>query len=328
MPAATSTARPAGRLPLVDGVVDRGLGSCRRLPGDSGVPNSDDRPVQLTRRCADVLRAPRVACRLANTDRAGPDAPEESQGGRLSAAAASTRASSERRGHHHGSEPLESSLEEAQVPGLDDHPQSARIGPTVPDRPDRLGGHIPGRHAGRVDPEAPTSEPRAASHLPRGRTLAPGTGGRHATTSRDQALAHPRADGCAFSELGPALEAARNGDTVHVAAGTYLGGVTIDASIKVQGAGAGKTIVQGGGPVLTIGVFGAKTEPTVVLEGLTITGGVTHSSPVSNARVDHDNVIALGGGVEIPPSANWKRGASVTIQHILGARLHAATLTT
>jgi nitrous oxidase accessory protein NosD len=114
------------------------------------------------------------------------------------------------------------------------------------------------------------------------------------------------ADGCAFSELGPALEAARNGDTVHVAAGTYLGGVTIDASIKVQGAGAGKTIVQGGGPVLTIGVFGAKTEPTVVLEGLTITGGVTHSSPVSNARVDHDNVIALGGGVEIPPSAAWE----------------------
>jgi hypothetical protein len=122
------------------------------------------------------------------------------------------------------------------------------------------------------------------------------------------------ADGCAFTEIGPALAAATNGDTVRVAAGTYEGGIVINASVKVIGAGAGKTIIKGGGPVVTIGTFGARNQPTVVLRGLTITGGVTHSSPVSNERVDHDNVIALGGGVEIPPSAAEKPGATVTIR--------------
>lgn len=122
------------------------------------------------------------------------------------------------------------------------------------------------------------------------------------------------ADGCAFSEIGPALAAATNGDTIRVAAGTYAGGIVIDASVTVIGAGAGRTIIKGGGPVVTIGTFGASNQPTVVLRGLTITGGVTHSSPVSNERVDHDNVIALGGGVEIPPSAAGKPGATVTIR--------------
>ena len=122
------------------------------------------------------------------------------------------------------------------------------------------------------------------------------------------------ADGCAFTEIGPALVAAGNGDTIRVAAGTYAGGIVIDTSITLLGAGAGRTIIKGGGPAVTIGTFGARKQPTVVLDGLTITGGVTHSSPVSNAWVDQDNVIALGGGVEILPDAAWKGGATVTIR--------------
>jgi hypothetical protein len=42
----------------------------------------------------------------------------------------------------------------------------------------------------------------------------------------------------------------------------YSGGVTIDVSLTVSGSGAGSTVIHGGAPVLTIGTFGAETEPT------------------------------------------------------------------
>lgn len=123
------------------------------------------------------------------------------------------------------------------------------------------------------------------------------------------------ASGCPYTELGPALAAARNGDTVRVAAGTYAGGVAIQTSISLLGAGAGKTIISGGGPVITIGTFGAKSQPTVVLAGLTVTGGMTTSSPISGAWVGADNVIALGGGIEILPTADYfQGGGTVTIR--------------
>jgi hypothetical protein len=53
--------------------------------------------------------------------------------------------------------------------------------------------------------------------------------------------------------LQAALDAARDGDTIRIAPGTYPGGATIDKSVRVHGAGAGRTIIRGGGPVLTIG---------------------------------------------------------------------------
>src|SRR6266446_5165895 len=64
--------------------------------------------------------------------------------------------------------------------------------------------------------------------------------------------------GC-FSQLQPAVAAAHDGDTITVAPGTYAGGVTIDKSIRLQGAGAAQTVISGGGPVLTIGRL---TDPT------------------------------------------------------------------
>src|SRR5205823_10157936 len=79
--------------------------------------------------------------------------------------------------------------------------------------------------------------------------------------------------GCAFSQIAPALAAANNGDTISIAPGTYKGGVTIDVSVTIAGAGPGRTIISGGGPVLTIGTFDAASEPTVSIGGVTITGG-------------------------------------------------------
>jgi hypothetical protein len=118
--------------------------------------------------------------------------------------------------------------------------------------------------------------------------------------------------GC-YSMIQAAVDAAQDGDTIRVGAGTLAGGITIDKSISLVGAGASRTVLSGGGPVLTIGVFGASSEPTVSIEGVTITGGVTRSSWA--AQFVGDGVIALGGGVEIPPNADFDGGATVTIRN-------------
>ena len=77
-----------------------------------------------------------------------------------------------------------------------------------------------------------------------------------------------------YPTLQAAVDAAHDGDTVKLGAGTFAGGITIAKSISLVGAGAGATTISGGGPVLTIGVADAATEPTVSITGLTITGGV------------------------------------------------------
>jgi hypothetical protein len=120
--------------------------------------------------------------------------------------------------------------------------------------------------------------------------------------------------GC-YSTIQAAVDAATNGDTITIAPGTYAGGVRIDVSVKLVGAGAGKTVISGGGPVLTIGEFGAESEPTVSITGVTITGGITRSSPESAPFVGREGVIAAGGGIEIPPNADFSGGATVTISH-------------
>jgi Right handed beta helix region len=113
--------------------------------------------------------------------------------------------------------------------------------------------------------------------------------------------------GCPYTQLVPALAAARSGDTITVGPGTYAGGVTIDVSVKLVGAGSGATIIRGGGPVLTIGVAGAPSEPTVTIEGVTVTGGVTvgNLTPFSGR----------GGGIYIPRAAGPSTGATVTIRN-------------
>ena len=114
--------------------------------------------------------------------------------------------------------------------------------------------------------------------------------------------------GCAFSQIAPALAAAKNGDTIAIGAGTYDGGLTVDKSVKLVGVGSGRTTISGGGPVLTIGIFGAANEPTVTIDGVTITGGVTRSAPMSTPFSGREGVFAAGGGVEIPPGADFAVG--------------------
>ncbi len=124
--------------------------------------------------------------------------------------------------------------------------------------------------------------------------------------------------GCTYSQIAPAIAAARSGDTVTVAEGTYQGGFTISVSLTLAGSGAGKTIIAGGGPVVTIGSGSGSSKLSVSITGVTITGGVTHSSPESAGLYGKAGVLAAGGGVEITPdniknASNETPGATVTI---------------
>jgi nitrous oxidase accessory protein NosD len=112
--------------------------------------------------------------------------------------------------------------------------------------------------------------------------------------------------GC-YSTLLAGLNAASDGDTIKLMPGTYAGGVTVDKSVALVGSGAGVTTISGGGPVLTIGVLHAATEPTVSITGLTVSGGLTTSSFGSGGS------RAAGGGIQIPPNAACSGGATVQI---------------
>jgi hypothetical protein len=128
--------------------------------------------------------------------------------------------------------------------------------------------------------------------------------------------------GCAYKQLGPALAAAHNGDTIDIAQGTYTGGLPINVSVTLAGAGAGETVIAGSGgtgrSVLTIGAYGAATEPTVSIDGMTITGGVATSSPEGSPN----DPVAAGGGIEIPPDA-----AQVTDEGAVGPGRAIVTIT-
>ena len=137
------------------------------------------------------------------------------------------------------------------------------------------------------------------------------------TQSGSEMNSETRRGGCTYSQIAPAVAAAQSGDTVTVAAGTYQGGFTIDVSLTLVGAGAATTIISGGGPVVTIG-SGGSTKLNVSITGVTITGGVTHSSPESVALYGKAGVLAAGGGIEITPdniknASSETPGATVTI---------------
>ncbi len=118
-----------------------------------------------------------------------------------------------------------------------------------------------------------------------------------------------------FPTIQAAVDAAGNGDQITLSPGTHKGGATIDVSVSLTGAGADRTVIRGGGPVLTIGTFGASREPKVTISGVKITGGVTRSSPQSEEFTGEEGVFAVGGGIAIPPNKNFDGAATVTIRN-------------
>jgi hypothetical protein len=130
--------------------------------------------------------------------------------------------------------------------------------------------------------------------------------GQGARPARAAGLCVSISPGC-FSTLQAAVNAAHDGDTITIGAGTFAGGVTINVSVKIVGAGPAATIISGGGPVLAIGLAGATSEPTVTIDGVTVTGGVT----VGNLTPFNGR----GGGIYIPRAAGPSTGATVTIRN-------------
>jgi hypothetical protein len=110
--------------------------------------------------------------------------------------------------------------------------------------------------------------------------------------------------GC-YETIQAALDAAGDGDTIAIGPGTFAGGVTIEKSVQLVGAGPGATRIEGGGPVITVGEPDGIDQPTVSISRVTITGGFNGSTPLPFA--------ALGGGVWIPSGAGNATGATVTI---------------
>jgi hypothetical protein len=127
--------------------------------------------------------------------------------------------------------------------------------------------------------------------------------------------------GC-YRTIQAALDASHDGDAIKVAPGTFAGGITIAKSVTLSGAGAGATVIRGGGPVVTIGTFGAANEPTVSISGVRITGGRTSSSPFGGTAQ------ARGGGIFVPPAADFAPGAAVTIRDSVISNNRVAPTTT
>jgi hypothetical protein len=121
--------------------------------------------------------------------------------------------------------------------------------------------------------------------------------------------------GC-FATVQAAVDAAHDGDTIRVGAGSFTGGITIDKSVSLIGASAAATRIQGGGPVVTIGEALAPDPPTVSIRAVTITGGFNDSKPESRFG---PGFFTAGGGVLI------QTGATVTISDsvITGNRVTA-----
>jgi hypothetical protein len=122
--------------------------------------------------------------------------------------------------------------------------------------------------------------------------------------------------GC-FSTIQAALDASSDGDLVVLDRGTFAGGVTITKSLRLVGAGPSRTVISGGGPVVTIGVASAASEPTVTITGVTISGGANTTDPT----------FVRGGGVLVPAGTGGARGATVTIadSEITGNRATPST---
>jgi hypothetical protein len=133
--------------------------------------------------------------------------------------------------------------------------------------------------------------------------------------------------GC-YGGLRAALDAAHDGDTITISPGRYAGGVTIEKNIRLVGSGARSTVIKGGGPVLTIGRHLADRQLDVTISGVTITGGVTTSSPAAADEYGKEGTVAFGGGIEVSFTADHGPGAVVTIRDSVITRNRVAPTAT
>lgn len=97
--------------------------------------------------------------------------------------------------------------------------------------------------------------------------------------------------GCQYTTIRGALSAAHDGDTISVGPGTYDGGFTIHASVRLEGAGKHSTTISGsgsgGGSVVSV-ARGA----VVTIGDVMITGGIASAS-LHGGGIDNDGTLKL-----------------------------------
>jgi len=91
-----------------------------------------------------------------------------------------------------------------------------------------------------------------------------------------------------YASIQSAINAARSGDTVEVAAGVYNENITLKNGVTVQGSGADVCTIQGNGTTTT--VFANQITQPAAISGFTITGGVGYVVSWSENRI-------MGGGL-------------------------------
>jgi hypothetical protein len=109
------------------------------------------------------------------------------------------------------------------------------------------------------------------------------------------------ASGCAFTSIQNAVDAARPGATIDIGSGSYAGGISIDKSLNLRGAGLETTVIKGGGPVVSVAAG-----TSVRITGLTVTGGYAiYGGGIANSgdlelqksSVNHNTGEEQGGGI-------------------------------
>lgn len=136
------------------------------------------------------------------------------------------------------------------------------------------------------------------------------------------ASAHPAplcvgpAAGCSAT-VQQALVRAHDGDTITIARGTFHGGVVITKSVTIRGDGQHRTVIKGGGPVITVNSSGGD-RPTVSISDLTVEGG----------QVGAGMYRSFGGGIAINPTSDGSAGATVTLREVRVTGNEATATTT
>ncbi len=119
------------------------------------------------------------------------------------------------------------------------------------------------------------------------------------------------------------INAARNGDTVLVAPGTYFENINFSGkSINVKSASGSKVTIIDGGHANSVVTFNTGEGPKSLLRGFTIQNGnssfygggilVSFASPSIIGNVINNNVACLGGGISLETSAALVQGNTVS----------------
>ena len=97
---------------------------------------------------------------------------------------------------------------------------------------------------------------------------------------------------CEYTTIADALDAASDGDLIAIHPGTYDGGVQIDKSVVLSGAGASNTTIEGGPENVVLAV---SPDVQVKVKNVTITGG--HGGGEANGIVNDGTLTLVNSAV-------------------------------